>query len=233
MFALNNCSNYHEGSKLVWDVIKHFTKDFPNSKVIINGEGTLHNDTYRSRMLLEKAKTLKELGYKVYLINSVWQNNKYNNRYLDCFDRIYVRESLSQKEIQEAGYKAEVVPDLSLYKLKESGKSKLKYDNLVIDSVNKEQSQELEKLSKKLKCPFIKMCERSDVEELIKQSSFVHTGRFHGALLCVKHKIKFKAYKSNSHKMEGLVKDINGRPVTYLKNAQNSIERMFGEIKND
>ena len=82
--------------------------------LILNGEGTLHYNGGSG--LIKKAEMAKDRGKQVILINSVWQNNFYAKKYLYIFDRIYVRESFSYKEIIRDGAKnVDVVPDMSFY----------------------------------------------------------------------------------------------------------------------
>jgi hypothetical protein len=232
MLVLNKTSLYHEGSAEVMRNLyklgeKHLISD---NKVLVNGEGTLHNDTERCFKLLEKAKILKEEGKKVYLINSVWQNNRKAKAYLKYFDKIFVRESFSQKSLQDQGYDAKVVPDLSLYITKKEKPVKKKHKVIFIDSVQDETADYLNMLSKQFNAPFYRMCESPNIIEEIRSSEKVCTGRFHGLTFCIKYNIPFVAFDSNTHKIKGLVFDYH---KDYLKEAQTKIEDMFKEIKND
>ena len=82
--------------------------------VIVNGEGTLHDNAGMG--IFNRIKIVKELNKKIVLINAVWQNNFVTKQYLNYFDLICVREGFSLKEIIGDGAKnAFCVPDLTFY----------------------------------------------------------------------------------------------------------------------
>lgn len=85
--------------------------------VIINGEGTLHHDASFAISLMKDAQLAKHLGKRVYLINCVWQENYFLDRFIPLFDQIYTRESYSAHAIRTAYPNAPVavVPDLTFY----------------------------------------------------------------------------------------------------------------------
>lgn len=75
--------------------------------------------------------------------------------------------------------------------------------------------------------PFIKMKQCRNTEKRIRQAGKVYTGRFHGGVFCIKHNIPFKAFPSNSHKTDGLLKDLY---TGYAEEADKRIEDMFKTI---
>ena len=184
--------------------------------LILNGEGTLHDDA--GTRLFEKCLLAKELGIPCVLINSVWQNNRINKKYLHIFDIIAVRESLSLQELPpEYRHKALCVPDLTML-----SNADLKYSHaekpctVLTDSVIRKVSKKLEKYAKRHKYKFWTMNPRNGnifvTEEKIaslSRDSMVITGRFHVATLCIKYGIPFLAIESNTHKISGLLKDSN------------------------
>lgn len=83
--------------------------------IIVNGEGTIHHDRKAGRYLVEVAQLAKDHGLPCFLINTTYQENSENYcRYLKQFDRIYVRESESYRELLNVGIESEVVPDMTL-----------------------------------------------------------------------------------------------------------------------
>lgn len=86
--------------------------------VIVNGEGTIHNSERRDRpdILADVAKmACDHLDAPAFLINATLHKNSpriYSK--LKEFQKIYVRDSRSLKELEENGLEGEVVPDLTL-----------------------------------------------------------------------------------------------------------------------
>jgi len=96
-----------------WKVHKRLIER--SAGVIVNGEGTIHHSAKRGRTLVEVAPFCHDKGIPVFLINSVWQDNSDDMaRQAEGFLLNYVRESRSQKQMQEQGLKATTVPDLTL-----------------------------------------------------------------------------------------------------------------------
>lgn len=90
--------------------------------VIINGEGTLHHNQPRASELINVVKYVKEnLKIPSVLINSTYQENgRKMAELMKYFDLIFVRESLSQKELKKYNIHSEVVPDITFYKCYEN-----------------------------------------------------------------------------------------------------------------
>jgi len=83
-------------------------------KVIVNGEGTIHHNSALGFSLVKVAKFAHEYGVEAFLINMTYQANSLAyKKYLSFFNKIFVRESFSQKELAEVGVDSEIVPDLT------------------------------------------------------------------------------------------------------------------------
>ena len=111
-----------------WKKNQLILKQIPKCNlVLVNGEGTLHDAQPVARDLITIAKYVKD-NYKipVVLINSTYQNNgSLMAKYARYFDLIYVRETLSKKDLDKYNIKSKVVPDLSFYtKFKQLKKNK-------------------------------------------------------------------------------------------------------------
>jgi hypothetical protein len=99
-----------------WDL--PVTKDAIDNAhlLLINGEGTIHHGSSKGRCLLEFANYAKKIGVRVVLFNATWQENP--SEFYDLIksiDLIYVRDSLSRRELLLKGIESTVVPDLTFY----------------------------------------------------------------------------------------------------------------------
>lgn len=112
--------------------------------VIVNGEGTLHDNAGQG--IFDRCLIAKEMGLRIFLVNAVWQNNDRTKEYLELFERISVRESSSAIELQRDGFlEVDTIPDLSFYKsLLEVNEQKSKEKGLAYtDNVSIEKSVRL------------------------------------------------------------------------------------------
>lgn len=189
------------------DIMKH------SDLVIFNGEGTLHDSACID--LLKKCKLAYNLGKKIVLINTVWQNNSSNyEEFLNYIDFISCRESESYDSLpQFAKEKARIVPDLTFYgNIQEN---KVKNDAIIFtDSVLPEFTNELQYYAKKYNKKFYYMDNQHDGELLsetvlqnMSKNSRIITGRFHALALGIKYGIPTFAVSSNTHKIKGLLED--------------------------
>lgn len=80
--------------------------------LLVNGEGTMHDDGEKALQIGAAMQCAKELGKKVCLFNTVWQDNNRLNKYLAAADLIYCREPASVRQIQQAGFVAREAPDM-------------------------------------------------------------------------------------------------------------------------
>ncbi|MCT4574999.1 MAG: polysaccharide pyruvyl transferase family protein [Alphaproteobacteria bacterium] len=228
--------------------------------VIINGEGTLH-DNY-GEGIYKAAQVAKETNKKVFLINSVWQNNSDKKGMLDLFDLISVRESNSLSEVQNDGAKdAILTPDLSLY-TRESYDFKTKNINnnkiMFTDNVLRNKTADYKKIADSMNVDMLYMQKHKDYIDSFKQLAKydkIITGRFHVLCLSMVLGIPTIAEESNTHKVNGVLKDsglldysysnysnieefINkdcldfiNKSSVYVNNAIKSIDNLFKEIR--
>jgi polysaccharide pyruvyl transferase WcaK-like protein len=109
--------------------------------VIVNGEGTLHDDSNPAQSLAAVASFCKAANVRSALINSVFQRNS-PQIIQNCkdFDRVFLRESFSAQYALQSGLKAEVVPDLTLSSDVMEPHRQLHRDNtyIVTDNANRE-----------------------------------------------------------------------------------------------
>ena len=119
--------------------------------VIVNGEGTIHHDQPRAKNLVKVAKYVKNLSNKpVVLLNSTYQENGSEiTENMKYFDSIYVRETLSLKELQKNNITSKVVPDITFYSKYDLSLKKFDHRTGVTDSVNDSKSNKLFSLSAK------------------------------------------------------------------------------------
>jgi hypothetical protein len=83
--------------------------------VVVNGEGTLHHSAPAARELLTLAPYCQGRSIPVFLVNSIWQDNSpMMAQQAKSFTSVFVRESMSQKQLGDSGVFSEVVPDLVL-----------------------------------------------------------------------------------------------------------------------
>ena len=93
--------------------------------VIVNGEGCLHDN--KCLDIYKKCQLAKELNKKIFLINTVWQNNEETKKYLNLFDILSTRESFSfNQAINDGAKNIFCVGDLSFYSFPEIYKNKNK-----------------------------------------------------------------------------------------------------------
>jgi len=231
--------------------------------VIVNGEGSLHSGNME--WLVTVAEFAKKYNSKVFLINSIYQNNPDSyKKYLRLFDMITVRESLSQKELNKIGIASTVVPDLSFYIHKKphaiKSTKKVYFSDSTVDSASKElatlkdfseeihiryhqfirvnfgislanliKSNALMNLKNlvwlKRRGRLILKNEKKFIEK-INSSKIIITGRFHLICLAIKHQKAFVPYKTNTHKIKGLLIDVFGKSKTPMEIDKNSIDKI-------
>jgi hypothetical protein len=196
--------------------------------IIVNGEGTFHDDQAMAVNIVKAVMIAKQTNkdLKVYLINTVWQNNLILDRFTGLFDLIFVRDEYSKKLLELNNVSSMVVPDLIFY-----GNPNTVADNqldvVVIDSVINRNAKKLARFAVTHFLPFYRMgTSRLDQQlrdELIQtiggervlygdsviyNSRMVITGRFHVVCLALMYKVYFQYLPSNTHKIEALIDEI-------------------------
>ena len=117
--------------------------------VLLNGEGTLHDDKDNALSLLEAAKLAKEKGCKVVLYNALWANNPKGKSYLPNFDLIFCRDQASLEAVLSDYPEAiaEVVPDMTFVTEIPKMSTTERQGTLVTDSVRKKKCISLAKFA--------------------------------------------------------------------------------------
>lgn len=226
--------------------------------LLINGEGTMHHDRPAALALGQAARDAKRVGLSVVLFNTVWEGNRQLNQCLPSFDLIFCRESLSAQAIIDAGFHAETVPDMVFATQRpapsaESGKKGI----AVIDSVSSSLSKRLALLSIKNRYRFLPISQSSydrfarkrllneilkwrggdlfywdnGLLQLLTEFDGIISGRFHGTCLSFLAATPAVSIASNSHKIQGLYKDIGLDPETiYLANRYLCVKELEKQI---
>ncbi len=208
--------------------------------ILINGEGTMHHDRPAALSLLQVARVAKQMGLRVVLFNTVWEENQLLNQYLSSFDRIFCRESLSTLAVMDAGFYAETVPDMVFATLRPPRSVGGAGGVAVIDSVSSSLSKRLALLSIRNKYRFLPISQSSydrftrkrilneilkwrvgtpfywdnGMPELLSGFDGIISGRFHGTCMSFLMGVPVVSVASNSHKTQGLYKDVGLDPET-------------------
>ena len=234
IFFANDCQNYHGGSWAVSQVIRqqiaaagHELICEANLQVfdelivsecdaiLVNGEGTMHDDVKRAHHLLRLLRFGQQQGRFTALINTSWHamSPEFDD-VLRGLDHISVREVRSLQELETRhGIKAELHLDLS-YDFEIS--SFIEYEKqplLMTDLYSKEfDCYVILNGGARSKVPLLNMKKASWSETLdqISRHSFFVTGRFHGLMAALKTRTPFAAYPSNTHKINGVLETLGG-----------------------
>lgn len=210
LFNIPNNQSYHHYKKQLKKV----------DLVIVNGEGSIHDDLRPD--LLEIAKE-----YPSVLVNSVFQNNTILNG-INHFLHISVRESYSAKELKKIGIHAEIIPDIIFSNnfIKNYITSQKNNQVLITDSVlNEDENYLFQRYNNYIQL----ISNRPDKEtiKIISKSSAICTGRLHGVVLAAMLNIPFSAYSSNTHKIKGLLHDMDALHLykTEIDDARKNIPK--------
>lgn len=210
--------------------------------VLINGEGTMHHDRPAALALGQAAAEAKQRGRYVVLFNTVWEGNDRLNEFLPNFDLIFCRESLSSHAILDNGYHAETVPDM-VFATEPPDVSDIsrKQGTAVMDSVSSALSRRLARFSILHGYPFFPLSQtnydrfsrnrlmngfltwrggaplyywKEDLPKALSRFQRAISGRFHGTCLSFLSATPVASIASNTHKIQGLYKDIGLDPNT-------------------
>jgi polysaccharide pyruvyl transferase WcaK-like protein len=144
-----------------WRDHRRLLIDCPVDAIIVNGEGSIHHSRERPR-----ARYLAELGafaassldVPSYLTNATVEAlEKETLSALGSFDRVYVRESGSQRYLAENGLDSEMVPDLSFLTPVPEPSTPTREGVLVTDSVDADAREKLSQWSKSVGAHFHSM----------------------------------------------------------------------------
>ncbi|MCF6267470.1 MAG: polysaccharide pyruvyl transferase family protein [Desulfuromusa sp.] len=239
-----------------WEDNVSFRKKMDDSDIVlINGEGTIHHSQPRALDLITVVDYAKKHNKPTALINCTYQdNNDYIHDRAGLFDKVYVRESLSQDELRENGIQSSVVPDLTFFQ--EPFRLPTPRNGVgVTDSVDTEFSEKLYHFSKRQDMVYLPALAkqnfrldrgtlRRQFKDLMKSVCFkalqmaggsisfnrqrflasyastdryintiaklelLMSARFHSCCFAVKTLTPMIAFASNSHKIQGMFKDI-------------------------
>ena len=174
--------------------------------ILINGEGSTHDNPDWFKELCRNLYRYKDK--KVVFFNAVWQDMKIHKTMREFFDQceiISFRESLSAQEFLNTygeSDKVRVVPDVIFETIFDD--RSIGYGDSVLD--NKEDF--------KVHGNYFPMnsinnqCDVHSYMRWLKTLSLYVTGRFHGVCLAILMQTPFLAQKSNTHKIEGILKDM-------------------------
>ncbi|MCK5536825.1 MAG: polysaccharide pyruvyl transferase family protein, partial [Bacteroidales bacterium] len=236
--------------------------------VLVNAEGTIHHCSPYGLTLLEIVEATKK---PCILMNMTYQSN--SDEYINLirqFTKVYVRESMSQKELASAGIDAKVVPDMtfdSSYAIAD----KRNTDIYITDSHDIKFSEVLYNIAEKshikflpILAPYEKFSSKKGFMKKTKYSFFMHMGkwipkilplkysylrykyvckehifvehiahcnllitaRFHALCLAIQTLTPFIVLKSNTHKIEGLLQDMQFSQdrIIELKTLEKSVK---------
>lgn len=224
----------------------NYTKQNKNipDLIVLNGEGTFHHSAPRALELLEISLFYRSKGSKIAFINSVWQeNSSLFKEFVSKFDLIYLRESISAESLGLNS--AKICPDLVLcssfqrnylkgFTWKDEirriiGKG-ISRKILYIDSVVPEVSKRLSEIATKEKCILDHMGISANGRKFsfrsinvspedIKNADIVVSGRFHGICFAIKFGKPVVALDSNTHKIDGTLKDLRLNNIPHIKGS--------------
>jgi len=218
--------------------------------VLVNGEGTIHHCSPYGLTLLEIVEATNK---PCILMNMTYQDN--SDVYVELirkFTKVYVRESMSQKELATVGIDAQVIPDMTFgsnYQIENqrnrdiyiTDSHDIRFSKLLYNFAQKANMKFLPILApykkfsskkgfiKKVKYLFFMhmgkilsnvfsvkysnlrymyVCEEDTFVNHVGHCSLLITARFHALCIAIQTVTPFVVLKSNTHKIEGLLKDM-------------------------
>lgn len=181
-----------------WKKNKSFLNSLKQADgIIINAEGTIHDNSDYAYSLLE---IVNYTNKPCFLINMTYQNNSEKfSKLVSKFSKIYVRESLSKKELEKYNIQSVIVPDMTFYILKKDYLEKEKKEIYITDSHDIKKSEELYNVAKKnqviflpIIAPFEKYSNLHGFSKSLKYKFFNNCGIFIEKI--VKLKYKYRRY---------------------------------------
>lgn len=179
--------------------------------VIVNGEGTIHDDNPCSTFLLETLMRGVEQNKKTFLINTVFQNQSRGTECLEHLDYCSVREPFSLYHIQKYRTKptdlvADSVIDPIVWRF---GSQRTDYKGATI--LGNFWYDKYDILKNSINFPVHSLHLESwkqsfgDLVATLKTAGLYITGQHHGVYAAGLAGIPFVAIKSNTHKIESLL----------------------------
>jgi polysaccharide pyruvyl transferase WcaK-like protein len=241
VLLLNNTEHYHSGCKKVIDYFRyHFlnhtltvhpkkTKEFPNFNnfdlIILNGEGSCHDDSKKIISYLEYMNEASIAGIKTMVVNSVWQNNsKSTTELLQKINYISVREIKSKNEILKyIDKKIEVAIDLSYFHTVEFEESKPAIIVAGNKFIPKKQRELYSNIGEESYIDIFSEDWKTIVNKL-RNSEVLITGLHHEVYAACKAECPFIAIEGNTHKISGILETFNiDIPVLNYNSTNNVI----------
>lgn len=179
--------------------------------LVINGEGSMHHDSMTCRKKISEIKAAKELGKRVQLINTVWDENSPElAAVLQGCERVVTREVLSQEQLRRFGIASEVLIDQSyFFPIDETAPSRDFNNELVLTDFFSRDLGTFAKVTTQWTwdVPYIQMHEWdwSSLVLSLRSASILATGRHHAVYAACRARTPFLALKGNTHKIEGLI----------------------------
>lgn len=258
IIILNDTSKYHYGSNHVIKFLKNMFKDHnitlckktkkhllqSHDILVINGEGTMHDDAKKAKTLINLAVYAKqELDMKVMLVNSVWQRNSDElTKCLSFFDYISVREVLSKQEINKVvDTPVDVNLDFSYYlnvPYESYPSTNVVAGNYYVAKSKKEGSVLINGVGENSSIDIFSE-EWNTVVNKLRHADVLVTGRHHEMYAACKAECPFIVMEGNTHKNSGLFKtfgvNIPVLPINAsnadVKNAINNLDQYTEEYK--
>lgn len=221
IFFEGDHKDYHAGSAAVSDFIRNvltgsgyqFVPTIVESDIcLVNGEGSMHHQSVDFHRKMRTMHRGKQLQKKVFLVNSVWQDNglKYHDL-LKSLDGIAVRGVASQRQLHiDHGIKAARHLDFSYFLDIDESVDFVDFDGAVVMTdcwispdirwawLNVSAVQSFKKID-------LKDFSWSSLIKSLRTASLLVTGRHHGMYAACKAEIPFVCMRGNCHKMEDLL----------------------------
>ena len=210
-------SGWHCGSKAVIQYLKkiivdggHVLSTFTDADcVIINGEGSIHNNRTEKLKFGEKALRSNK---QVHLVNTVWE--KMDDPYIDIinqFNSVTVRELSSYNNIKNIRSDVNICIDLSLFH--GSCPEKTNPQDIVYGGTWK-YDKKLHNYIKSLNLNTLDIKQFNDWSQYLSALSrckLVYTGYHHSVIACCKLNIPFIPYRGNTNKVSGIIEMAGAR----------------------
>lgn len=223
---LGDHSSYHGGSAAAYNsicteiincgnIIVDDDDDDDYDLLVVNGEGSMHHGSGGFKKKINLIARALDSNKRVYLINTVWQDNPPDSlELLKRCEQVVVREVLSQEELERNGVKSRVFIDQSYHEYIDENVPYLDYKGAVVFT---------DFWSKDFDC-FVKLTSKwaqkfhyldmqsmswSSIVKSLRTASLLVTGRHHAVYAACKAETPFIAMRGNTHKIEGLIKTAN------------------------
>lgn len=192
--------------------------------VLVNGEGSLHHGSQFFDVVLQLLPNNKPN----FLINSLWQKMYVPQHLLDKFSLISVRETKSYEAIIDFvdESKVRVVPDMVFahnIQMNPIGYGDSVMGGLRNQLKNTNHYSPLQFKNDNYPSP-------NTYFSWLKSLDVYVTGRFHGVCLAALANVPFLTFPSNSHKIEGLLKDMNAQNLL-ISDINQVTEEKINEAK--